>query len=61
MNYLLTALLVLTAPAAIATPTMCEFIAVEVFEAADKGYITEAEAWDIYRRCKEKEQGSDAP
>ena len=34
-----------------ATPTKCEFIAVELFEAADRGDLTEEEALDILDRC----------
>ena len=34
-----------------ATPTKCEFIAVELFEAVDRGDITEEEAVDMLERC----------
>jgi len=34
-----------------ATPTKCEFIAVELFEAVDRGDLTEEEALDILDRC----------
>ena len=34
-----------------ATPTMCEFIAVELFEAVDRKEITHQEALDILERC----------
>ena len=34
-----------------ATPTKCEFIAVELFEAVDRGDLTESEALDILDRC----------
>ena len=38
-------------PEADATPTKCEFIAVELFEAVDRGDLTESEALDILDRC----------
>ena len=34
-----------------ATPTRCEFIAVELFEAVDRGDLTESEALEILDRC----------
>ena len=46
------ALVFLYAPAqATATPTRCEFIAVELFEAVDRGDLTEHEALEILDRC----------
>ena len=38
-------------PEADATPTKCEFIAVELFEAVDRGDLTEGEALEILDRC----------
>ena len=48
------ALVLLYAPAqAAATPTMCEFIAIEVMDAVDRGTITYKEGMDILSRCDE--------
>jgi hypothetical protein len=41
-------------PEAKATPTKCEFIAVELFEAVDRGDLTEEEAMGILHRCQDK-------
>ena len=38
-----------------ATPTECEFIAVELFEAVDRGDITHQDALDIIERCNQLE------
>ena len=38
-------------PEAKATPTQCEFIAIELFEAVDRGDLTEAQAMEILDRC----------
>ena len=45
------ALALLVAMPAQATPTKCEFIAVELFEAVDRGDLTESEALEILDRC----------
>ena len=42
-------------PEAKATPTMCEFIAVELFEAVDREDITHQDALDILDRCNKLE------
>ena len=49
--------LMLTPSLAQGTPTMCEFISVELFAAAERGQITEKEAYKILKRCQAKEEG----
>ena len=46
----------LYAPAAAnGTPTLCEFIAIELFEGVDRGDLSEKDAMDILRRCQKNE------
>ena len=35
------------------TPTKCEFIAVELFEAVDRGDMTEEHALEVLERCNQ--------
>ena len=53
---LIIALTFLYAPAtANSTPTLCEFIAVELFAGVERGDMTEKDARDILRRCQKNE------
>ena len=46
----------LYAPAAAnSTPTLCEFIAVELQEGVKRGQLTEKEAMGILKRCQKNE------
>ena len=49
--------LMLTPSLAQGTPTMCEFVAVELFAAAERDELTEAEAYGILKRCQTKFEG----
>ena len=47
----LSALAFLYAPAAAATPNHCEFIIVEIQQAVEDGYLTQAEGAAMIKRC----------
>ena len=46
---------ILTPSVASSTPTLCEFIAVELLEAVDRGDLTNEDAMAILRRCQKNE------
>ena len=56
VSLIISALTFLYAPAAAkGTPTLCEFIAIELQEAVDRGDMTKKDARGILKRCQKNE------